>query len=328
MSRYWHTVKYLRFNSQSISIRGHRFSLHKNIEILPKKKEFTVVRIAPSGFAGKRRLERIIIPFTVKSIGECAFYNCTSLREVILPELLSDIECKAFARCSMVTSFKLPLKLKKIQRSTFEDCTSLSEINLSRIEVIEPLAFRNCRSLAFVDIQNATAIADGAFSSCTALSDIKMPSKACNISVKAFDGCPIVTSDLFWKNDLLIVDGWLLACKSQGDYVTIDADVKYIAHDAFENIIRDLRVPDPKYEENLKWYDEQLFLYHNWYHCPGSGPIADPGEPPKKFLDVKVPIKIHYNGTLADWEQIVIATSADAYPVEIMAKDGCKQTTI
>jgi hypothetical protein len=68
----------------------------------------------------------------------------------------------------------------------------------------------------------------------------------------------------------------------------------------------------------------QLMMSNEWYHIPGCGQVDPPSESekPKEFLEEKLPIRIAYEGSIAEWGNIAAKASDDKFVFEITASDG------
>ena len=321
-------LKYKSIHTNGYAVVGKGFCFQTSIAILKTRKGVPVIRIAEEAFAGNTRIESVEIPEGVTSIGARAFRDCTALHRVLLPSTLETVEAEAFMGCTALTEINLPASLKLLQEGIFEGCTSLQTVNLRQIQEIRRNAFKNCKQLNHVNIESALEIADDAFACCSSLSELKMPNQRCTLSAQAFRDSAIFHTAGLWHDDLLVVDDWIFECKSTSERYNIGHEIKGIVSGAFDLGKHVNRTPNPKYEEQLAEYEMASFMYWSWYEIPGGAQGPHPGDPPKEYFEEQIPLRIHFDGTLAEWENIRIPKSNNKFPVELIAADGSKAISL
>lgn len=95
-------------------------------------REFTVVGISSSAFAGCSNLEEINFGPNVRSIGSGAFSGCSKLKDLVVPEGVEEIADDAFKDCSTLRSIELPSTLKSLTSNSFNtNSSSLKSIRLN-----------------------------------------------------------------------------------------------------------------------------------------------------------------------------------------------------
>ena len=169
-------------------------------------------------------LTEVTIPNSVTSIGEYAFGACNNLSTVTLGNGLTSIGQYAFNNTEWLTSIKNNNNNGQAQSSdgtknyliqapntsitnydltgvdviadgAFYNCSSLINIELPEdIPSLGSYTFYNCSSLTDVTIpENVTSIGEYAFYNCSGLTSITIPESITNIGNSAFSGCTGLT---------------------------------------------------------------------------------------------------------------------------------------
>ncbi len=180
-------------------------------------------------------------------------------------------------------------------------------------------AFAVTRIKSVVIPEGITTIRESAFQACKKLTKVKLPDSLARIENDAFENSGVFTIEEIWKDDLLIIDGWIIGCRKRNDSYHIPYTVKGIADGAFDEAKGYNKIPNPNYKEEKSDYDYRCFQWSNWYHCPGMSPGPHPGEEPKEFFIESIPIKIEYEGTLSEWETLFHHEGKKEYPFEIVS---------
>ena len=127
-------------------------------------------------------IKSVVIPDGVEDIKKYAFYNCTGLESVTIPSSVKYIREYAFSFNSALTD-STGHKIK----------SSLTNVNLSNVEVIGENAFAYCTGLTSVSLNKCYAISDYAFRGCTGLTSVDI-SKLRNSGIGVFKDCTNLTS--------------------------------------------------------------------------------------------------------------------------------------
>ncbi len=346
MKKYSKWLKFHYKQQNECKLVGRGFCRSKNI-IIPNKAltGFPVTRIEYGAFKNDSCLESIVIPVGVTSIGSEAFKNCTNLKSVVLPNGLKEIGQGAFAGCTLLTEIQLPDSLTTIEKDAFRGCKLLKSANIRGVDKIEngtfngceilsgvefseklwsvgDYAFANCRALKSVNLKWVRSVGEGAFKNCTSLIEITLPYLPGEIGIGAFDDCGFQYDKKLWKDQLLIVDDYVIGCSPIEGAYKLGNNIKCILRGAFDNAKKVVTVKNENYQQEKEYYDKRMYEYLHW--CEPRISPEHPGAEPQEYYDKKIPIKIEYDGTLLEWDMILRFVEKDYHPYEIIALDGLK----
>ena len=155
-----------------------------------------VIHLSANCFAGREKMECIVLPETLREIGYNAFKDCTSLREITVPDRVEIIGYCTFAGCRKLETVHLPQSLSVIEFGTFAECLALKNLEVpSGVTRISHGALQGCRNLREVNLPDGlTNIEYDAFRDCSALVSIEIPDNVNEIGASAFAGCTSLTS--------------------------------------------------------------------------------------------------------------------------------------
>ncbi len=281
---------------------------------IPYTIEGCVVKyIADNAFEDCKYLTAVKMPDTVLEIGDYAFSSCTSLVEVAFSQAIEKIGEYAFLNCITINEIIVPDNVKTLGFAAFGGCENLSKITLPFVgETIEETendyfayifgaeSIINYRcvpsSLSEVIITKAEIIEAYAFYNCNYILRITLPSSLKYIGESAFEFCKIKgvyisdidnwfgiefknnTSNPMWYSGLLFLNGEL-----------------YTNH----KILKDTLVIEQSKYCNYKCI-KNLYI-------PKSVELIMEGA----FLDCNSLGYIFYEGTKEQWNEIVIVTGND-----------------
>ena len=181
-----------------------------------------VKRIEGYTFKGCTNLTGVTIPDSVTLIGRMAFQNCTSLARITIPNNVASIEGDAFNTCTKLVGITIPASVTTLGATPFSGCSEMSAIT---VDEANP-AFASIDGVLF-DKQKTTLL------HCPAgkAGDYTMPGGVTKISLRAFAGCPKLTSITIPGSLTEIADGAFAGCTELVS-ITIPASVTSIEPDA------------------------------------------------------------------------------------------------
>ncbi len=201
-----------------------------------KLKEFNLNNAA----ASTSTLKKVTMPSTTGLRGAACTVTSTffnggfdKLEEILFlaNSNFTTIEANAFENLAALNRVALSNKTTKIELSAFSGCTSLSDIDISNVELIGPSAFANCSALTSITLNDkVTAIDEQTFAGCTKLESINC-GKVEEIKTKAFNGCKSLNS-IDCKNVKTIGQEAFSGCEALAD-LNIPKSVTAIDASAF-----------------------------------------------------------------------------------------------
>ncbi len=257
-------------------------------------------------FQGCTALKSITIPEGVGVIGGYAFVDCTALSSVSLPSTLTAIGDHAFRYCTSLRTFDIPYGVHTIGSNAFEECTSLASITLpDSIVDIGSYAFSCCKSLESISLPaNLTYMSSSLLYDCDSLTDITIPDSVVNIDYYALSGCDNLESIVLphgintiafsafnsnaFKNITIgdyITDNCCSSVTNINCNVTVLDGTDTIGATAFNNCSKIVTISIPSSVTYIE--------YGAFDGCTGL-------------------TKIFYEGTAAQWEDIIGAETGDA----------------
>ncbi len=242
-----------------------------------------ITEIGTHAFFECTKLKSVTLPKNLTKLGGGwggAFIGCTSLESVVIPDKV-ELLLGEFYRCSSLKSVTIPDGVKGIE-SAFQECDALESIAVSTgntayqsidgvlytkdgttlvrypsakagteftvpegVLYIEKSAFSNAKNLTSVIIADSVlSVGSYAFSDCAALAEIEIADSVLSVGMDAFSGCvALVETD----NGVSYVDGWAIAGEESLTSLSLRADTRGIAVEAFNectNLTGNLVFPD------------------------------------------------------------------------------------
>ena len=226
----------------------------------------------------------------VKSIGAYAFENCQSLTELPLPNGLETINAGAFWGCWSLKYLEIPEQVTFPEGTSFlfASCYDLESVNLpANIERIGDRCFMGCGSLkSFMIPSSVTQIGELAFSWCYSLETLTVEDG--NQTFIAKDGCVIEGSTKT-----------LVAITANAE-IPSDGSVEILAYGVFTGH----RQADVIIPEGVKEIGTRAFQ-GNWDLKSVSIPHSVKEIKDNVFMDCWPMETIYYNGTVAEWKQLM-----------------------
>lgn len=152
----------------------------------------SLVEIKRRGFAGNRRLRKVVFPHNLERIGAQCYRECSNLK---VAEFEKNSKCKVisegiFDSCTKLERVCLPEAVKSIEKRAFYRCKELKEINLpNSVTEIGEEAFYFCGIEELELPTNLKIIGDSAFFRCKNLRTVYIPTSVRTIGRWAFHGC-------------------------------------------------------------------------------------------------------------------------------------------
>lgn len=144
---------------------------------------------------------------SLTAIGSEAFRNCISLKEIAVPEGVTVLNPYTFFNCKSLTKVQLnnvvrigtngqaTEKLGNSYGSVFASCVNLSNIDLSKVEWIQPYSFQHCEALTSVNLKAMVSsstdahLGKGAFAYCKLLESVSWSTNLTALPEYAFVYC-------------------------------------------------------------------------------------------------------------------------------------------
>ena len=118
--------------------------------------------------------------------------------------------------------------------TTSGDLVIPAEIDGKPVTAIRSTAFYQCVQLASVTIpEGVTSIGDSAFGGCLHLGEITIPASVTSIGMDAFHDTAYYNDENNWEEDLLYVDGCVVASKEDVTQAVVREGTRLIAGDVF-----------------------------------------------------------------------------------------------
>ena len=271
-----------------------------------------------STYGGDIRIPATLGGYPVVEIGEAAFATFEIISSVTIPEGVVTIGDDAFMSCKELKRVTIPGTVKTIGKGAFYNCESLTAVYLAEgVTTIEERAFFQCKKLASIVLPaSVTEIQSSAFNGCTQLKEISIPDGIESVSF-AFGDCTSLQYNVYDNAKYLgnPQNPYALLADAVTDEITtckIHESTKTFAASAFsDSKLKTVVIP-----EGITRLPKELFQ-----ECedltevtiPVSVTVVDKGA----FLGCRSLKTVHYAGSRAQWDQIVIErfntdlTSAD-----------------
>ncbi len=140
----------------------------------------------------KDNIKDVIINFG-SSIDDAAFKGCNMLRNIVIYESITNIGKDAFEGCINIESANIPsAAIESIPKN------NLKKVIINGGKVIPYGAFSGCSSLTRVEISNSiTNVMPHAFEDCNCLTSITIPDSITSIESSSFNGCSSLSNVYF-----------------------------------------------------------------------------------------------------------------------------------
>ena len=289
-----------------------------------------VKSIGEGAFYGCESLVSVTIPKNVTSIGEDLFEDCTSLKEIQFGGTMAQwknlnrsgevnipgIQCsdgyigvknvpvylKMYGTVVTGCNDKVPANLvipdgaTEIWECAFEKCTSLASVGIpGSVTKIGERAFEDCASLASVVIlEGVKEIGHEAFEKCTSLESVEIPKSVKEIGWSAFFGCKniaVVTYKGSFKDWCAVDWDFWLFIYAKSIMLSDGTDPRKLTEITASDLAGVTKI------------GESAFL-----GCKSLASVSIPRSVTKigynAFANCNPNLKIHYDGTKAQWGTI------------------------
>ncbi len=145
-----------------------------------------IIGIAPFGFAGNRKITRVILPESLGRIGEGAFWGCSGLEEVRFPKGSCRVNARAFEKC--VSLREADVRAAQMGAGAFACCFSLKKAKISGISILAERLFDSCTNLEECICEDARVVGRNCFIGCRGLQSFDL-SRIYVVREYAFSGC-------------------------------------------------------------------------------------------------------------------------------------------
>lgn len=219
---------------------------------------YPVKKVAAMAFAGKSKLETVVIgnniseisyatfsyskslthvtlPDGITRIGNDAFKSCEALLSVNVPSSLQSVGDNAFYRCLVLQEFILPEGVQNIGKSAFFYCQRITKAVIpSTVTSLGRYAFGYCPELLTVEVKEGVkSIGESVFHECTKLETVALPSSLDSIGNSAFYKCKKLYS-ITLPDGLQHIGMWAFGNCSSLREITIPSSVTSMGNNVFD----------------------------------------------------------------------------------------------
>ena len=234
-------------------------------------------------YSYRNKITTVVVEPGITSLSFCSFYNLQRLKNVSLPEGLTKIGTSAFNNCQALESVTIPGTVTELGSAVFSDCASLKEIRIpDSVTKMGEMVFFNCTALKSVVLsKNITELPFNAFNTCTSLTDIRLHDGLKTIGDSAFSNCSAL-KEIYIPETVTDISFHAFSTCRALETVAIPEGVTILSRGTFSNCHELKSVSLPK---SLVEVEQEAFL-----DC-------------HKLSDV------NYEGSEADWNDVIIAKS-------------------
>ena len=162
------------------------------------------------------------LTFTLNEDGES--YSVGSSNE----EIIGDI---------VIPSTYNGLPITVIREEAFIGCDNITSVTISEgIKTIGFSAFSQCDNLRKVELpESLTSIGHNAFNFCANLTTLNLPSNLTEIGRNIVGNTAYFNDPNNWTDDMLVVNGYIIAIENDCTVCTIGADIKLLSYRIFDS---------------------------------------------------------------------------------------------
>ena len=235
--------------------------------------------------------------------------------------------------------------VKSISESAFEDCSQITKVVIpDSIDTISSYAFSLCTSLSEVVFpENLKNIGGYAFNGCWALENIDLPDSVEFIGCNAFFGTAYASNDANWDGKLLYLENFLIQTKDEiNGSVDVKDGTKAICDYVFSTNydLSSIDIPDSVTYIGVQAFNECTSLSsielpnaltsiseYTFWDCTSLRRVTIPVSVKTiecgAFSGCSSLSTIYYEGTKAQWNEIVIESGNDVlFGATIRCTDG------
>ncbi len=280
----------------------------------------------------------------VTSIDANAFAQQSALISVAVPDSVTKIGAFAFSECTALEKITLPSAITEIPESMCHGCTSLKKVELDGIAVIGKRAFYGCSTIRNVTIaQTVTSIGDEAFATCTDMRSVKFTNNVEDVGSGIFEGCTeLIKAELGALERVAesMFDGCtslnsVIVCESMTE-IRAAAFRKCSNLDKIEGLTVITKLGASAFRESGIGCDIvlgqpiEVLPSHAFYGCEWLTSVTIPTSIKSIESNALVPgtslWRVNYEGTVAEWLEIDVASGAIRKGIAIYCTDGMVMT--
>ena len=258
------------------------------------------VYLAHSLYLNEHLLTEPIFSSDIEAIGSYSFVGCTSLEMIVIPSTVTSVGYYAFAECGELDYIEIPNNSLSIGGTAFSDSqvigarfpankasvipkTHIAAAVITGSGDISSSAFYNCDSLVSVEIMSGVSnIGSSAFYDCDNLKNLTLSSSVSKIGENAFSECESlpVTS----------IDGAIYLSVGENPYYWL------------LEVVRDDTVTEYTLQSGLMRIADGVFDEEKVTKVVIPKSVVYIGE---KTFDPKDTVTLQYEGTCAEWKQVI-----------------------
>ncbi len=294
-----------QINGNHAEVVGCEFPIGE-VEVLAEFEGKPVTTIAAGAFNGINTFTSVKLPDTIVTIEDNAFMSCSAMTAINIPASVKTIGRYAFFGCAALTDITLGAGIESVGANAFGSCSALKEIKVdaanSKLTCEDGVLFSADKSviLAYPTAKEATSytipasvktVENFAFAYAANLVSVSM-SGVTSLGDYTFSSCPKLENVELGTGLTMLGAGTFQKCYSLKS-ITVPEGIKTIGYidsdgneagSTFYNCISLTDITMPKSLTNI--------YRRSFYGCDAL-------------------TKVHYSGTTAEWEKVVIGKDND-----------------